>query len=307
MKRIFPDIFQWQTVPEDISFLYQCAMIAGMSAFILSITFIILGFIIRWTKISLFGALTLYLPVFSGYAFSMFLFAGIGVLRYIWYPIVQIFGGYAGVLLIGYSMLFSPLLIILFPFLVLDLLGITVQATTAVYAVIILLVVLTGFIVLAVSVATWLYYRLNGVKIVKQGIYRYSRHPQYLGLLLWCYSLLHLYSFMYAAPFAKYPPPAMPYLILLFTVIGIALIEEQRLVEKHGDEYTDYRKQTPFLIPLHRSIKLVILWIPRKLIKKDLPETRVEVVKVLTVYFLITILLSMPFDILFFSRIYSLG
>jgi len=190
------------------------------------------------------------------------------------------------------------------PFLILDSLGITSQATTTVYVIMILVIIFIGFTVLAISIATWLYYRLKGVKIIKQGIYRYSRHPQYLGLLLWCYSLLLLYSSMYVVPFANYPPPAMPYLILLFTIVGIALIEEQKLIEKYGNEYIDYRRQTPFLIPLHKAIKDAILWIPRKVIKKDLPETRMEIVKVLMVYFIILTLLSMPFDILFFSHIY---
>lgn len=304
LKRIFPDIYQWHDIPENISLLYQCAMIIGISTFILSIAFIILGFIVRWTKISFIGALTLYLPVFSGFAFSMFLFAGIGVLRYIWYPMVQVFGGYAEILLIGYSILLLPLCIIMAPFLILDSLGITSQATTTVYVIMILVIIFIGFTVLAISIATWLYYRLKGVKIIKQGIYRYSRHPQYLGLLLWCYSLLLLYSSMYVVPFANYPPPAMPYLILLFTIVGIALIEEQKLIEKYGNEYIDYRRQTPFLIPLHKAIKDAILWIPRKVIKKDLPETRMEIVKVLMVYFIILTLLSMPFDILFYSHIY---
>jgi len=101
-----------------------------------------------------------------------------------------------------------------------------------------------------------------------------------------------------------FPPPALPYLILLFTIIGVALIEEQKLIERYGDEYIEYRKQTLFLILLPRAVKEAILWIPRKLIGKDLPETRVEVVKVLAVYLFIIALLSTPFDLLLYSRIF---
>jgi hypothetical protein len=95
-----------------------------------------------------------------------------------------------------------------------------------------------------------------------------------------------------------FPPPALPYLILLFTIIRVALIEEQKLIERYGDEYIECRKRTPFLIPSPRAVKEAILWVPRKLIGKDLPETRVEVVKVLAVYFVIIASLSMPFDLL---------
>jgi Putative protein-S-isoprenylcysteine methyltransferase len=300
LRKFFPDIYQWPTVPEYVRFLYQCAMIAGLLAFILSIVFIILGFVTKWTKISIIGVLTLYLPVFSGFAYTMFLFAGLGVLRYIWYPIIRILGGYAGALSIGYSLLILPLLIMSSPFLVSDLLGITVQASMMALGVMPFVIILVGFVILSVSIATWLYYCLSGVRIIKQGIYKYSRHPQYLGLLLWCYSLLHLYP-IYGS-FAHTPPPALLYLVLLFTIIGIALIEEQKLVERYGDEYIDYRKQTPFLIPLPKLVKDVILWIPRKVTGKELPKTRVEVIKMLTMYLLILAILSTPFDLLLLSH-----
>lgn len=199
LRRYFPDIPTGVEVSEHIRFIYQRAMIAGLLAFVLSIIFIILGFIMRWAKISLVGALTLYLPVFSGFAISMFLFAGIGVLRYIWYPLIRILGGHAGVLIIGYSALSLPLLILSSPLLVVLLVlyssGITVSAPIAAFVASVLIITITfaGFIILSVSVATWLYYRLSGVRVIKQGVYRYTRHPQYLGLLLWCYSLLYLY------------------------------------------------------------------------------------------------------------------
>ena len=227
----------------------------------------------------------------------MFLFAGIGVLRYIWYPLIRILGGHAGVLMIGYSALTLPLFVVLSPFQVLYSLGITVLAPIMAFVafVLIITIIFAGFIILSVSVATWLYYRLGGVRVIKWGIYRYSRHPQYLG----CYSLL------YYPPFTHTPPPALPYLILLFTIIGVALIEEQKLIERYGDEYIEYRKQILFLIPLLGAVKDAILWVPRKLIGKDLPETRVEVVKVLAVYLFIIALLSTPFDLLLYSRFFA--
>jgi len=175
LRRYFPDILPGGEVPGHISSIYQRAMIVGSFAFVLSIVFIILGFIVRWAKIGLVGTLTLYLPVFSGFAFSMFLFAGIGVLRYIWYPLIRILGGHAGVLMIGYSALTLPLsvvlLIVLFPFLVLYLLGITVLVPIAAFVAFVFIITITfaGFIILSVSVATWLYYRLGGARVVKRG------------------------------------------------------------------------------------------------------------------------------------------
>ncbi len=302
LRRIFPDIYQWHEIPENISYLYQCAMLIGLSTFIISIIFIVLGFIVRRTKISLIGALTLYLPVFSGFAYSMFLFAGIGVLRFIWYPLVQIMGGFAGILSTGFTVLSIPILIIISPFVILDFLGVTQMASIIAYQVVAMLLILIGLVILGVSIATWLYYRLKGAIIIRRGIYKYIRHPQYLGFLIWSYSLIFIYSFIRASPFAYYPPPGLPYLIILFTIIGIALIEEKKLIEKYGDEYRDYREKASFIIPLPKKIKDLILWIPRKIIHKDIPETRLEVVKVLVIYFIIVISISLPFDIILFSH-----
>lgn len=301
LRRIFPDIFQWEVVPEHIGSLFNCALFIGAVALFLSIGLIILGFMYRWTKVSFIGAFTIYLPAFSGFAASMFLFAGIGVLRFIWYPLVQIMGGFAGILSIGFTVLFIPILVIIAPFMLLDLLGVTSMASMIAYQIVAMLLAFIGFIILGISIATWFYYRLKGVKIIRKGIYKYIRHPQYLGFLIWSYSLILIYSFLIASPFAYYPPPGLPYLILLFTITGIALIEEEKLIEKYGDDYKEYRERASFIIPLPKKIKNLILWIPRRVIYKDIPETRLEVVKVLIIYFIIIILISLPFDIILFS------
>jgi len=54
---------------------------------------------------------------------------------------------------------------------VLYLLGITVLVPIAAFVAFVFIITITfaGFIILSVSVATWLYYRLGGARVVKRG------------------------------------------------------------------------------------------------------------------------------------------
>lgn len=77
-------------------------------------------------------------------------------------------------------------------------------------------------------------------KLVIEGLNRYVRHPLYagtilivLGLVVFLPTMTNLIVFI---------------LILIYTLIGIKL-EEKKLVEQFGQEYEDYRKNVPMLIP----------------------------------------------------------
>jgi hypothetical protein len=51
-----------------------------------------------------------------------------------------------------------------------------------------------GLIIFLLGVFTWLYGKFKGIRIIDFWIYRYSRHPQYFGFLLWSYGLTILAS-----------------------------------------------------------------------------------------------------------------
>lgn len=53
----------------------------------------VLGFVLRKRKLSFLGSLALYLPTFSYFASTMFFLAGIGVLRILWLPIIEVSPG----------------------------------------------------------------------------------------------------------------------------------------------------------------------------------------------------------------------
>jgi len=77
-------------------------------------------------------------------------------------------------------------------------------------------------------------------KIVTKGVYSIVRHPQYLGGLL-----AHVgFSFLF---FAWYSLLSTPLMIAL--VYCISRKEEKELINEFGQEYEDYQKRVPMLIP----------------------------------------------------------
>ncbi|MGD8620665.1 MAG: isoprenylcysteine carboxylmethyltransferase family protein [Anaerolineales bacterium] len=75
-------------------------------------------------------------------------------------------------------------------------------------------------------------------KLIKSGLYGQMRHPLYTGglLLLWCMPVMTtgLLAFNLAAS--------------LYLYIG-SVFEEQRLLAIFGEEYADYQRRVPRLIP----------------------------------------------------------
>jgi protein-S-isoprenylcysteine O-methyltransferase Ste14 len=77
--------------------------------------------------------------------------------------------------------------------------------------------------------------------LVRDGLYRYVRHPVYLGEFL----VVLAWPFEYAAPFT----------LLLALIVGILILrvrirdEEGDMLAMFGDEYAAYRRQTYSLLP----------------------------------------------------------
>jgi protein-S-isoprenylcysteine O-methyltransferase Ste14 len=78
-------------------------------------------------------------------------------------------------------------------------------------------------------------------KIVKAGVYRYLRHPSYLGMLI---------SFLgNALAFNSWITVLIGFLPVLGAVLYRMKIEEELLISNFGQEYIDYKKGTWRLIP----------------------------------------------------------
>jgi len=78
------------------------------------------------------------------------------------------------------------------------------------------------------------------VRVVKTGVYSIVRHPQYFGGLL-----AHLgFSFLLSGLYSLVSTPLIIVLVYL-----ISRKEESELTKEFGQEYLDYKKKTPMLLP----------------------------------------------------------
>ncbi len=82
--------------------------------------------------------------------------------------------------------------------------------------------------------------------LVKNGIYRYSRHPQYLGILL----ITSAFIIMWPTVLTVIMWP-----ILVTMYIRLAKKEEKEMEEKFGEEYLEYKEEVPMLLKIF-SVKI---------------------------------------------------
>jgi protein-S-isoprenylcysteine O-methyltransferase Ste14 len=100
--------------------------------------------------------------------------------------------------------------------------------------------------------------RMETNVLAKEGIYKYMRHPMHLGLFLFPVSV----AFLVGSPsFILIISP----LEILFMLIMIKLVEEPEAFSKFGNEYLEYKKQTPMF-----CFKMTCL---RELLK-DIPKVK---------------------------------
>ncbi len=282
--RVFPDytIGQWDKAAETVESLRPF----GYAAFVATLILMFAGFVAKRGKLSTLGSISLFLPTFGYFAFTMFFLAGIGVVRALWLPLMDLS---PSLLSLG-NIVYLPYLIISFPF---ALVRIDVGVPLS------FIFMGIGVFVFFSGVLTWLYGRLKGFELIDFWIYRYSRHPQYLGFFLWSYGLLLLVSFLGAPKGGYVPPPSLPWFISALTIIAAALHEENMMVKKYGEKYVRYRDNTPFMLPLPKKLSALITAPAKALLKKSRPENGKEVACTVIIYGTALVLLSLP-SILFF-------
>ena len=76
--------------------------------------------------------------------------------------------------------------------------------------------------------------------MVKSGLYRKLRHPQYTGLTLFCIGILLMWGRLISF---------ILFFLMLFLYYLLARREEKRCLNQFGKEYEDYIKATYFLFP----------------------------------------------------------
>ena len=268
----------------------------GFLCFALVIIGIIIGFLTKRVKIAFLSSVTIYLPIFGYFAVSMFAFAGIGILRVIWLPL---FGSsivpweiltLGDIVLLPFSISIYVIQLFLTEFLEVS---VTRELLFDFKVGIGLLCLRLGFVIFLFSSFNWLYAKFSRVEIIDFWLYKYSRHPQYVGLLLASYGMLIHINFLPYARGGYIPAPSLLWLIMALLIVSISLKEELTLFQEQPEEYHAFRQKAPFLFPLPMRISDLFLFPAQKFLKKDWPESNKDIFILMSFYGVILIVSSL--------------
>jgi protein-S-isoprenylcysteine O-methyltransferase Ste14 len=227
----------------------------------------------------------MFLPTFGYFAGYMFFLAGLGLMRAIWLP-------FWGMLMKLGDIAMVPYMAIVYP---LAKAGLDVRYVRryVAYASIGL-----GLLIFFLGTLTWLFARFRRKGTADIWLYRFSRHPQYLGWIIWSYGLMLLAAQAPIPLGGENPGASLPWAISSLVIVWVALGEEIRMSRQRGGEYETYRAKAPFMIPLPRLVTRVITAPLRLVLRKERPEKGSELVITFLVYTVIVVLLSLPFVLL---------
>jgi len=277
LVNFFPDIF----LLSDFSKMYETINHLrpyGYTIFVLVFILVIVGFLIKSKIITLASAIAIYLPIFGYFAFTMFFLAGIGILRIFMIPILDID---PGILRLG-SILYIPYTLAVYMSNILF--GVDISTPLS------FLIMFSGLTIFTYGSLTWLYGKFIGRRVIDFWAYKFSRHPQYLGYIIWSYGLLTLVSGFIYPRGGEIPRPVFLWLVSIFIIVALAIYEEIKMIKTYGEEYLRYREKTPFLICIPIVNRLIAKF-NRIIIKKDFTE-RYRETWILIIYFAIIIIIS---------------
>ena len=284
LRAHFPDISQWAE-PERVEEFLRNVRPIGYACLGVVLSLIVVGFIKGKRGLSSMGSIAFFIPTFGYFAASMFFLAGAGVLRALWMPFLD---SSIDFLKLG-DIVYLPYMVIAYPF---RLIGVDIGVSISNLA------IGLGIFVFILGTITWFYGKFERRKIFDFWIYKYSRHPQYLGFLIWSYGVMLLAS-LTPVPFGGINPGAsFPWLITSLAVICVALREEIKMVKLYGKSYSRYRESSPFMLPLPKFISSAVTAPIRILFKSNLPKNGKEIISTFAIYIIIFILLSLPFLLL---------
>jgi len=286
----------------------------GYASLAILIVLIAIGFVTKRTGLSALGSMALFLPTFGHFAAYMFFLSGIGMLRLLWMPALGIS---INILRLG-DVVYLPYMVMTYSLAVLfSLFGLDpgspltqalMRARMARYywdgfhidfrVPLPCVLIGLGLLLFLLGTVAWLYARFQGKRTVDFWIYRHSRHPQYLGWLVWSYGVMLFGALTPVVRGGANPGASFPWVISSLLITCVALAEEVRMTEKHGEEYAIYRERTPFMLPLPKTVSKAMTLPIRVVLKKDRPESGNEILVVFLTYATLLVLFSLPFVLL---------
>lgn len=253
----------------------------GYACFATVILLIILGFATRRHGLASLGAVAIFLPVFGQFALTMFYLAGLGLLNLTWLPMLDIS---LDIMRLGD--------VVNLPVYVLNalgrMLGTNLQTPFS------LILMGTGLLLFMLGVLAWMQARFKGKSVADFWLYRFSRHPQYLGWIIWSYGFMICPLNRPNMKRAWGIDGSLAWLLATMIIIAVCLLEEIRMKRDHGTEYTIFQHKTPFLFPMPRWLRRLFSWPGRKLFGPTFPKCKRDVLTVVGLYTLVLVLLSYP-------------
>jgi protein-S-isoprenylcysteine O-methyltransferase Ste14 len=254
---------------------YACVALILILAFV--------GLVAEKRGLACLGSLGFILAIYAYFVLHMSFLAGLQVLTALWAPF------WGNLVKLG-DIAFLPYMLLVFPF---SLTGADIRQVLAG------LFASAGLLIFVLGVLAWFYARVQKVGTADFWIYRVTRHPQYLGWILWTYGLMLRVSLRHDALFQESNPGAsLPWVVSTLIIVCIALSEEIRMRREQGEAYERYRHQAPFLVPLPRFLSRLFSAPLRLVLGKAWPETNWDLVWTFAIYLAVIAGLSLPFVLL---------
>ena len=203
----------------------------GYACFGAIVLLIGVGFATRKSGMAALGALAFMLPVFAQFAGVMFFLAGLGLLNVLWLPVLDVSFSLSG---LG-DVIRAPYDLLRWGFAQLGMSG---------FWIIVYFFIGSGLLIFFLGTLAWLQARAQKENVARSWVYRISRHPQYLGWIIWTYGL---YCLILAAQYPRRSwgiSASLPWLLSTMVIIGVAMIEELNMRKRHGEEYEAYRRRS---------------------------------------------------------------
>jgi protein-S-isoprenylcysteine O-methyltransferase Ste14 len=254
----------------------------GYACLAVVVVLMVVGLVAEKRGLASVGAVVLFLPTFGYFAGYMFFLTGLGLMRALWLPM------WGGLLKLG-DIALLPYMVLVYPF---ALIGVDVRRVIAYLA------IALGLLFFLLGTMTWFYAKFQKKAVADFWLYRFSRHPQYLGWILWSYGLMLLAIQHPVVLGGENPGASLPWLVSSLVIVCVALGEETRMSQERGEEYEAYRARTPFMFPGPRIVSTAVAAPLRVLLKRDRPRNGRELVVTFALYATILVVLSLPFLLL---------
>jgi protein-S-isoprenylcysteine O-methyltransferase Ste14 len=254
--------------------------VVGYACFALVVLLAMVGLVVEHRGLAFLGSIGFILPTYAYFVLHMSFLAGLGVLTALWGPF------WGGLVRLG-DVAYLPYLILTYPF---SLIGLDVRQSLAG------LFIALGLLIFILGVLAWFYARFEDKGTADFWIYRFTRHPQYLGWIVWSYGLMLRVALRRDTALGQGNPGAsFPWVISTLIIVCVALSEENRMRRIRGHEYERYSGRVPFMLPLPGFVSRAIAAPLRFILGKERPETGWDVVSTFAIYLGMAALLSLPF------------